>query len=123
MAVGDSFAVEVAQQSHHNVLANLAHAMRPSEAAAYRLPYPRGLTAEYLAVDDHLVAKKFPLLNTVSVPSNAIPKSSAMLSGRDCSTPSPTSSQDEAETTGVDLEADVDGVRVLFRRPVTGSES
>ena len=58
MAMGDSLAVEVAQQSHHTVLATLANAMRPSEIAAYRAPYPRGPTAEYLAVDDHLVAQK-----------------------------------------------------------------
>ena len=40
--------------------------MRPTEIAAYRLPYPRGDTAEYLAVDDHLVAQKvtFPELRS-----------------------------------------------------------
>ncbi|CAE7242286.1 unnamed protein product [Symbiodinium sp. CCMP2592] len=58
LAMGDAMAVEIAQQSHYNVLATLAGSMRASEVAAYRMPYPRGDTAEYLAIDDHVVAQK-----------------------------------------------------------------
>ncbi|CAE7201231.1 unnamed protein product, partial [Symbiodinium microadriaticum] len=58
LAMGDALAVEIAQQSHYNVLASLAGSMRVSEVAAYRMPYPRGGTAEYLAIDDHVVTQK-----------------------------------------------------------------
>ncbi|OLP99347.1 hypothetical protein AK812_SmicGene18107 [Symbiodinium microadriaticum] len=56
--MGDCCAVEIAQQSHHNVLRFLGGSMRADETVAYRKPFPRGDTAELLAVDDHVVAQK-----------------------------------------------------------------
>ena len=58
LAMGDSMAVEIAQQSHFNVLAQLAHAVRPNEYASYRRPLPRGSTIELLAIDDHVTLQK-----------------------------------------------------------------
>ena len=58
LAMGDCCAVEIAQQSHHNVLRFLGGSMRADETVAYRKPFPRGDTAELLAVDDHVVAQK-----------------------------------------------------------------
>ena len=58
LAMGDCCAVEIAQQSHHNVLRFLGGSMRTDETVAYRKPFPRGNTAELLAVDDHVVAQK-----------------------------------------------------------------
>ena len=58
LAMGDCCAVEIAQQSHHNVLRFLGGSMRAEETVAYRKPFPRGDTAELLAVDDHVVAQK-----------------------------------------------------------------
>ena len=58
LAMGDSMAVEIAQQSHFNVLAQLAHAVRPNEYASYRRPFPRGSTIELLAIDDHVTLQK-----------------------------------------------------------------
>ena len=52
-------AVEIAQQSHWNVLAFRAGSMLSSEVVAYR-PFPRAQTAELLAIDGHVVCQKVP---------------------------------------------------------------
>ncbi|CAE7810303.1 unnamed protein product [Symbiodinium sp. CCMP2592] len=57
LAMGDIHAVEFAQQSHYNVLYSLAHAVRPDEFVAYRLPFPRSRCIELLAIDDHVTAQ------------------------------------------------------------------
>ena len=54
LAMGDSLAVEVAQQSHGNVLKKLAGALRPEEFLRYRRPIPRSDFIELLAIDDHV---------------------------------------------------------------------
>lgn len=54
LAMGDSIAVEVAQQAHHNVLARLCGAMLDSETMRYRAPVPRSDFIELLAIDDHV---------------------------------------------------------------------
>lgn len=54
MAMGDSLAVEVAQQSHMTLLQNLASCMIPGEALQYRQPCPRGPFFELLTIDDHI---------------------------------------------------------------------
>ena len=58
LGMGDQMSVEVAQQSHWNVLAYHAGAMLPSEVLAYRRPFPRSPTIELLAIDDHVVCQK-----------------------------------------------------------------
>ena len=54
LAMGDSWAVEFAQQSHHNVLQFLAGCMLEHQRVAYRKPFPRSLFAEWLSIDDHV---------------------------------------------------------------------
>lgn len=54
LAMGDSLAVEVAQQAHHNVLSQLGGSMVESEVVRYRHPIPRGDFVELLAIDDHV---------------------------------------------------------------------
>ena len=41
LAMGDSLAVEIAQQSHYNVLKLLGNCMRDDEVLQYRKPIPR----------------------------------------------------------------------------------
>ena len=54
-------AVEIAQQSHFNLLSFSAHSLLSTEFACFRRPAPRAPTWELLAIDDHLVAQKIPL--------------------------------------------------------------
>ena len=54
LAMGDSLAVEIAQQAHHQVLFQLAGCMQESERVCYRRCFPRGKFFEFLAIDDHL---------------------------------------------------------------------
>ena len=54
LAMGDALAVEIAQQSHVNVLRKLASCMRPEECLLYRQPVPRGPFYELLTIDDHI---------------------------------------------------------------------
>ena len=54
LAMGDSWAVEFAQQSHHNVLRFLAGAMLEHQRVAYRKPFPRSRFLEWLSIDDHV---------------------------------------------------------------------
>ena len=63
LAMGDSLAVEVAQQSHANVLRKLCGAMKDSEVVKYRAPCPRGNFVELLAIDDHVGLQKLPIVD------------------------------------------------------------
>lgn len=58
LAMGDALAVEIAQQSHVNVLRQLAHCMQPHECLLYRQPIPRGPFFELLTIDDHIGLQK-----------------------------------------------------------------
>lgn len=57
LAMGDSWAVEFAQQSHCNVLHVLAGCMLDRERVCYRRPFPRTSFVEWLAIDDHVGAQ------------------------------------------------------------------
>ena len=67
LAMGDNLAVEIAQQSHLNVLKFLCHSMKGSETLRYRHPVPRGSFIELLAIDDHVGIQRIP--NNVPVDS------------------------------------------------------
>lgn len=54
LAMGDALAVEIAQQSHFNLLRTLAGSMKGDEVLQYRLPCPRGPFYELLTIDDHI---------------------------------------------------------------------
>ena len=54
LAMGDSLAVEIAQQSQCAVLRVCAGAMDPHECLRYRSPIPRSEFVELLAIDDHV---------------------------------------------------------------------
>ena len=58
LAMGDSLAVEVAQQAHCNVLRQLCGSMLRDETLRYRHPVPRGDFVELLAIDDHIGLQK-----------------------------------------------------------------
>ena len=58
MAMGDALAVEIAQQSHVNVLRQLGGCMRSDEVLQYRRPVPRGPFFELLTIDDHIGLQK-----------------------------------------------------------------
>lgn len=60
LAMGDSLAVEVAQQAHSNVLKFLCGAMLPHEVLRYRHPVPRSSFIELLAIDDHIGIQRLP---------------------------------------------------------------
>ena len=60
LAMGDSLAVEIAQQSHGNVLKKLAGALRKDEFLRYRKPIPRSDFVELLAIDDHVGIQRLP---------------------------------------------------------------
>ena len=61
LAMGDSLAVEVAQQSHGNVLRKMCGAMKPHEVLRYRAPCPRSDFVELLAIDDHVGLQRLPI--------------------------------------------------------------
>ena len=54
LAMGDSLAVEIAQQAHSNILKQLCGSMIHEETLKYRSPVPRGDFVELLAIDDHV---------------------------------------------------------------------
>ena len=54
LAMGDFLAVEIAQQSHCEVLKQLGGCMLDTEVVALRRPHPRGFFSEYLCIDDHV---------------------------------------------------------------------
>lgn len=58
LAMGDSLAVEIAQQSHTRVLQTLCGSMLKHESLRYRHPVPRGDFVELLAIDDHVGIQK-----------------------------------------------------------------
>ena len=58
LAMGDSLAVEIAQQSHTRVLQSLCGSMLQHESLRYRHPVPRGEFVELLAIDDHVGIQK-----------------------------------------------------------------
>ena len=58
LAMGDSLAVEIAQQSHFNLLRVEAGCLRESETLQYRKPVPRGPFVEMLTIDDHVGLQK-----------------------------------------------------------------
>ena len=61
LAMGDALAVEIAQQSHFNLLRSLAGSLRADETLQYRLPCPRGPFYELLTIDDHIGLQRVKL--------------------------------------------------------------
>jgi hypothetical protein len=58
LAMCDGLAVEIAQQSHYNLLQQLAGCLRGDEVIAYRQPIPRDPFYELLTIDDHVGLQK-----------------------------------------------------------------
>ena len=54
LAMGDCHAVELAQQSHFEVLRTLAGCLIRTEVVAFRQPFPPGGFLEFLCIDDHV---------------------------------------------------------------------
>lgn len=68
LAMGDSLAVEIAQQSHGNVLRKMCGAMKSNEVLRYRAPCPRTNFVELLAIDDHVGLQKLAISDFPSSP-------------------------------------------------------
>ncbi|CAE7376299.1 unnamed protein product [Symbiodinium sp. CCMP2592] len=54
LAMGDCHAVELAQQSHYEVLRTMGGCLLPTEVVAFRRPFPRTAFREFLCIDDHV---------------------------------------------------------------------
>ena len=61
LAMGDSLAVEAAQQAHTGVLHRLCGSMLNHEVLRYRYPLPRTPFIELLAIDDHVGLQKLDI--------------------------------------------------------------
>ena len=66
LAMGDALAVEIAQQSHMNLLRFKAGCMMEGECLQYRTAIPRGPFYELLTIDDHIGLQKVPLVKEQS---------------------------------------------------------
>ena len=119
LAMGDCMAVEIAQQSHYNVLAHLASAVRPHEYASYRRPFPRHSTIELLAIDDHVTLQKLTRQELVrNVPARDTEIFAA--AGAAYQTVQLVQHPDKRrrnETVGTFLGAELDGVRGFVSAP------
>lgn len=69
LAMGDNLAVEIAQQSHCNVLKFLCGSMKDDETLKYRCPVPRSRFIELLAIDDHVGLQKLTIEELPKEPS------------------------------------------------------
>lgn len=67
LAMGDALAVEIAQQSHLNLLRQRAGCMLREECLQYRCPIPRGPFYELLTIDDHIGLQKVKLSGSLSI--------------------------------------------------------
>ena len=65
LAMGNSFAVELAQHTHTNLLAR-AGVLKEAEQVCYRKPLPRSSTLQLLCIDDLAVLQKVPRGSSVS---------------------------------------------------------
>ena len=112
LAMGDSLAVEIAQQSHGNVLRVCAGSMDPSEVLRYRWPVPRGSFVELLAIDDHVGIQRLPIKDYHSNPSLRDTKvfSNAESAYRKVGLVQHEKKRKRNETQGVILGADFDGI-------------
>ena len=119
LAMGDNMAVEFAQQAHYNVLRTLANCMRPNELVAYRLPFPRGRTMEFLSIDDHLVAQ---VVSRAAYLSSAPDRDTEIFFAAEAAYPAvglvqhPRKRQRQVSA-GIFLGADVDGLKGLVGPP------
>lgn len=112
LAMGDSLAVEIAQQSHGNVLRVCAGSMDPSEVLRYRWPVPRGSFIELLAIDDHVGIQRLPIKDYHSNPSLRDTKvfRNAECAYRKVGLVQHEKKRKRNETQGVILGADFDGI-------------
>ena len=54
LAMTNCHAVELAQQSHYEVLRTMAGCLLPTDVVAFRHLFPRGRFLEFLCIDDHV---------------------------------------------------------------------
>ena len=120
LAMGDNLAVEIAQQSHGNVLRFLCGAMRPSETLRYRCPVPRSDFVELLAIDDHVGLQKLPKSKLLQKPALRDTEvfQKASVAYKSVGLIQQESKQRRDETSGIILGSDFDGIlgRVMAPR-------
>ena len=121
LAMGDSMAVEIAQQSHGNVLRHLCGAMLLHETLRYRSPIPRTDFIELLAIDDHVGLQKLKMSEFAQCPSlrDTHVFASASSAFRQVKLVQHEKKQKRNQTAGIILGADFDGLkgRVMASRP------
>ncbi|OLP77428.1 hypothetical protein AK812_SmicGene42515 [Symbiodinium microadriaticum] len=117
--MGDSLAVELAQQSHCEVLKQLGGCMLESEVVAFRRPHPRGAFSEYLCIDDHVGVQ---VITAQAARARARARDTVVFEQSQRAyrevelNPHPTKRQ-RAVTSGTFLGADLDGVKGLVSAP------
>ena len=119
MAMGDALAVEVAQQSHINLLKTRASCMLDGECLQYRAPIPRGPFYELLTIDDHIGLQKKHLDNSSDPSFNRDIEvfEAANAAYQDVGLTAHPGKRQRRATNAVVLGAEVDGVRGRVSAP------
>ena len=119
LAMGDALAVEIAQQSHINLLRTRAGCMQPNECLQYRHAIPRGPFYELLTIDDHIgLQKVIPALKDTPQFSRDVEVfSAANRAYTDVGLRAHPGKRQRRETRVTVLGAEVDGVRGRVSAP------
>lgn len=119
LAMGDSWAVEFAQQSHHNVLRYLGGSMLEHQRVAYRKPFPRSDFLEWLSIDDHIgvqICSKSQLKHKTLLRDSEV-FSRAEVAYQTVGLVQHPKKKQRGVTSGVFLGAEIDGVAGLVSAP------
>ena len=119
LAMGDSLAVELAQQSHFQVLRTLGGCMLPTETVSFRRPFPRSKFLEFLCIDDHIgvqLLSKSAHRSLAPARDTAVFKQSGIAYEKVGLVRHP-EKQKRGVTSGTFLGADLDGIKGLVSAP------
>lgn len=119
LAMGDSWAVEFAQQSHHNVLRYLGGSMLEHQSVAYRKPFPRSNFLEWLSIDDHIgvqICSKSQLKHKTHLRDSEV-FSRAEVAYQTVGLVQHPKKKQRGVTSGIFLGAEIDGVAGLVSAP------
>ena len=119
LAMGDSLAVEVAQQAHTNVLKVWCGSMVSGECLRYRAPIPRTDFVELLAIDDHVGLQKLPIKDFAKTPKLRDTEvfASASTAYKAVGLVQHPKKQKRNQSSGVILGADFDGIAGVVMAP------
>ena len=119
LAMGDSLAVELAQESHRNVLQRFCGSMIAHETLRYRHPVPRSDFIELLAIDDHVGIQQLDISEITSNPEKRDTQvfRDASVAYKSVGLVQHARKQQRNKTEGIILGADFDGVRGRVMAP------